>query len=174
MYSESYLQALKEVLDIEGARSNYKWDPGGDTSFGISKVHWPAYWADGAPDKSTAVIFYWKEFWMATGMEELDHQAVRLELFEASVNCGMINGGLFAQNAYNLLKPDTWGPDLKDDGDVGPITRKALNHMAGSYLNALLGGMNYYQADYYVKTRETVRKKAIRGWFGNRLSWIPK
>lgn len=172
-YSETYLESLAEVLDIEGGATitNYPWDPGGRTRYGIAENYWPTYWADGPPTEDTARRFYWKEFWCALRCPEIVHPSVRHELFEAAINCGTGSATMFAQNAYNLLRPDTWDR-LRVDGALGPITVEALNHMAVLYPEALLAGCNFYQARHYVERAETPQgRKAMRGWFARRLWW---
>lgn len=169
-YSNDYKQALRHVLEIEGAPTDYGWDPGGETAYGISRVYWPQYWHNGKPTFAIAQEFYFKEFWLAQNCHALGYQAVRLELFEACVNCGFRNGGLFLQRAFNLLRLRTW-PRLLEDGVVGPVTVAAVNRLAAVYQDALLAGCNYYQAEYYASRAERLQDHAIRGWFAKRLAW---
>lgn len=175
-YTQDYLEILGRVLKIEGAPTNHGWDSGGETVFGISKNYWPQYWVDGPPNKEIATLFYWQEFWLAHRLPEINHISLREEIFEASVNCGFKNGAMFAQDAYNMLRPRTW-PVLKKngvpgaDGDIGPITLSALNRMMGKYPNAMLSGCNYFQATYYVKLNPMLKEEALRGWFEKRLAW---
>ncbi|MBU0846502.1 hypothetical protein KKH23_04880 [Patescibacteria group bacterium] len=170
MNGENFRKALEKLLTIEGGPSNHAWDPGGDTAFGISKVHWPQYWEDGPPTRRTAELFYMEEFWKPLCLSEIDYQPLRVEMLEAAVNCGLANGAKFAQRAYNLLRPRSW-TELIVDGVVGPRTRGALNRLVEHYPDALMAGCNYFQAEYYVDTREELRSNAIRGWFTKRLVW---
>lgn len=173
MYTPEYLAALAYVLEIEGKPSNYNWDPGGETVLGISREYWPQYWADGRPTMATARRFYWVEFWCKLHLPSITYQPLRLEIFDAAVNCGPANGPRFAQSAYNLLKPSDW-PTLNVNGVMNAPTVAGLNRMANQYPDSLLGGCNYYQAHYYATRRDSLRSKAIRGWFAKRLCWVPK
>lgn len=181
-YPDGYEAALKHALNIEGDPTNYTWDPGGATAFGIAKNYWPEYWKNGPPTYAVAQQFYLKEFWNKLRLPEIKDQALRLEIFDAAVNCGHKNAVEFAQNAYNLLRPRGWAPlrlkngEIGADGDIGPATIAALNRMTIRYTNALLGGCNYYQAVYYAEeiTNQELKQEAIRGWFGKRLMWTPQ
>lgn len=178
-YPDGYEAALKHALEIEGSPTNYSWDPGGATAFGIAKTYWPEYWKNGPPTYEVARVFYFKEFWTPLRLSEIKDQRLRLEIFDAAVNCGHTNAVRFAQRAYNLLRPRGWAVlRLKNgspgaDGDMGPATLAALNRMTIRYTDALLGGCNYYQAMYYEGRNEELREEAIRGWFGKRLTWTP-
>lgn len=170
MYTQDFLNILDEVLGIEGGRTNYAWDPGGDTVFGISKHYWPKYWEYGPPGVELAYKFYWEEFWVPLRLADLAQEALRFEIFDTAVNCGGHNAVVFAQRAYNLLRPRNW-PVINPDGVIGPKTIGALNHMCQRYTAALLGGCNYYQADYYAHLGDALKEEAIRGWFAKRLAW---
>ena len=170
MSRQDYLRALNSVLRVEGGPSNYGWDPGGETAFGIAKKIWPQYWEGGPPTREVATRFYFNEFWRSLGLDLLNNQALREEIFEAAVNCGTHNAIIFAQRAYNLLRPRHW-TELIVDGEMGPKTQTSLNHLAAGYLDALLAGCNFYQAKYYESMREELRGHAVRGWFAKRLLW---
>lgn len=169
-HPDDYLEALRYVLGLEGGPTNHVWDPGGRTAFGISEEHWPQYWEEGPPTLEDAKEFYLVEYWRPLRLSALHYQVLRIELFEAAVNCSKRDGARFAQYAYNLLKPDEWQP-LITDGIIGPKTLRALNHMSSRYLDPLLGGCNFFQGQYYVSRDYEVKRHAIRGWFGKRLRW---
>lgn len=172
-FPDDYLEALRYVLGIEGGPTNHSWDPGGNTAFGIAKTYWPQYWADGPPTLEDAKEFYLVEFWRPLRLSALRDQVLRIEIFEAAVNCGLRDGARFAQSAYNLLKPEGW-QQLVVDGVIGSKSIRALNRYTGhsrEYLDSLLAGCNFYQAQHYVNVRPDLRAKAIRGWFAKRLCW---
>lgn len=170
-YTEDYREILNRVLNIEGKPTNYKWDPGGETAFGISRVYWPQYWKDGPPTKERATEFYWVEFWLALKLPQIKYQPLRFEMFDAAVNCGIGNGVKFAVSAYNLLRPRDWPESILA---MRPETIDGLNRMADKYPDALMAGCNYFQAKYYEGRSQSLRDEAIRGWFAKRLAWTPK
>jgi len=169
-YPYDYLEALRYLLGAEGGPSGYSWDPGGHTVFGIAKAYWPEYWVNGPPTLEDAKRFYLVEFWGPLRLSALRDQDLRIEIFEASVNCGMRNGVCFAQSAFNLLRPEKWR-ELLVDGVMGPKSVRSLNRMAGRYKDALLAGCNFFQARYYVNMSDGLKKHALRGWFSKRLAW---
>lgn len=168
-----YEVALKRLLEIEGDPTNYAWDSGGRTAFGIAEAYWPQYWKNGTPTLDTARKFYKAEFWSPLRLGSINSGRLQFEMFEAGVNCGVGNAVRFAQEAYNLLKLDSWQP-LDVDGRIGPKTLRALNQMTALYEDAMLAGCNFFQADYYVSLNPTLRGYALRGWFAKRLSWSNK
>jgi lysozyme family protein len=168
-----YDSALKKLLKIEGSPTNYAWDSGGRTVFGIAEVYWPQYWKNGPPTFDVAKKFYKAEFWKPMKLDSIKSGNLRFEMFEAGVNCGIGNAVRFAQNAYNLLKQEDW-PELEVDGVIGPNTIRALNKMATCYEESLLAGCNFFQADYYVSLNTKLKGKALRGWFAKRLCWSLK
>lgn len=170
IHNQDYLDALEHVITIEGRPTNYKWDPGGATAYGISKVHWPQYWRNGPPTPAVARVFYHKEFWLPLRLDDLALVPLRQEIFEAAVNVSKRNGVKFAQRAYNLLRPRRWKA-LKADGKIGRKTIAALNQYTRRYQASILAGCNFYQAQYYATRRDSLQEKAIRGWFEKRLGW---
>ena len=167
----TYEKAFDFIVGIEGGPTNHAWDPSGETAYGIARNRWPQYWQDGQPTRAVAKAFYRAEFWNPLRLDQIENGPLRMELFEAAVNCGKGRAVTFAQEAYNLLRPKTAWNALTVDGVIGPLTVCALNRMTRQYAAALLAGCNYYQAAYYVSLNESLREQALRGWFAKRLRW---
>lgn len=176
-------RSLERLLAIEDKSfSNVSGDPGGETYFGISRVHWPNWigwmiidqWRAGEIDSTTrddfcrnAVYeFYVVNFWNRMRCEEVYNKSeeVAFELFESSVNVGTHQAVKFLQEALN------WNTltDLIVDGEFGSQTMHALNrHMDDGRLSRednekiLLKCMNGEQYLYYKKNP---RHKKFRGW----------
>ena len=159
--------AIEHTLELEGGYSNHAADPGGETMYGISKVHWPRYWMEGTPTIETAKRFYRVEFWDKLKCQDLNSQFVANELFDTAVNMGHSRAVKFLQSAYNRLRPDN-KPELKVDGRIGALTIAAVNDMTRNHALALFNYMNYLQAAEYDRIGNTA---FLRGWFGNRIKW---
>ncbi len=160
-------KAHKRLIEIEGFKSDRRTDPGGYTVWGISSVYWPDEFRNGDPSSEQAKLFYLQKFWRFQHCHELRDYAVKWELFEASVNCGRVTGGKFAQAAYNKTRPDEY-PSLDVDGNIGRKTVTCLNRMSERYLGTLVKAMNIIQGNYYFMLDD---RDNIRGWVDKRVEF---
>jgi lysozyme family protein len=175
-YTAGYLKAIEVVLKHEGGYSDHPNDPGGATNFGITQRTFDAYQRDrGGPTypvrnlKHPEVLaFYHAVFWTPMGLDRLPPE-VALLVLDGAVNSGPRAGTLFAQRAYNIMRPTGWD-EIKEDGVIGPNTRSALTKAYGNAPKALLTcmlGERYLHFSVLVR-RDDKFRSFMRGW-ANRL-----
>jgi lysozyme family protein len=106
--------AINRLLGNEGGYSDGKGDPGGETSFGISKRSYPKLDIK-ALTRAQACALYKRDFW---DRANLDSQplGIAYQLLDTAVNSGMSNALRMLQRALSLA----------DDGVIGPITLAAI------------------------------------------------
>lgn len=174
--SAVFNEAFEQTMGHEGGYSNDPDDPGGETYWGISRVHHPSWggWRkiDAGqrenPFLYTAVKeFYWKEYWKKLHCDWF-HPAIGAELFDSGVNVGKNAAVIFLQHSLNLLNQnEKWYENILMDGSVGPQTRKAYDSLPKKYLPALLKVQNICQGAYYIDLMDSdERREKWIGWFG--------
>jgi len=136
----SFARAFSTTMQIEGGHAVVD---GHETYMGIDRTKHPLWpgWPiideclrnsvplSMAPDLADLVReFYRTEFWQPLRCHLIDPVSAEVaeELFEASVNCGPVNGVKFLQRALNALNShERLYPDLVEDGSMGPRTLEA-------------------------------------------------
>jgi lysozyme family protein len=136
IYSASFSSCFEALIGNEGGYVNNPNDPGGETSWGISKRAYPhlnirSLTKDGAMD------IYYRDFWLVAHCENF-HHALAFEVFDAAVNHGITKSIMLLQQAAGVA----------DDGHFGPITRKAVD---ATPLNDLLLRFQAYRLKFYIK-----------------------
>ncbi len=165
--SIGYKDALIDLLEREGLYSDDPKDKGGETAYGISKVHHPSMWVDGRPTLEDARVFYWNTFWFPLRCGNFTER-VGEELFDSGVNAGRTAATEWLQKAYNLVVPEHWRL-LKVDGAMGPKTQAAVNRFSSRKRDwecALVAAMNGYQFVHYERQND---HHHIRGWLSKRV-----
>lgn len=125
-------QAFEKLIGHEGGYSNNPQDPGGETMYGVTKTVARANgYAGNMIDLplATAKAIYKKLYWDTVRAEELP-DAVRFDVFDASVNSGPGQAIRFLQRATGS----------SDDGKLGPMTIRAINAMDPQLLDKRLNG----------------------------------
>jgi len=111
--------AVKKVLKNEGGYVWDKLDPGGETNFGLSRKSYPKLDIKGL-NKTKATEIYKVDWWERYNFELLP-LGIGEKLFDMSVNMGPKSAGKILQKAVN-----EFGYELKVDGAIGPVTRRAV------------------------------------------------
>ncbi|MFC5356486.1 glycoside hydrolase family 108 protein [Azospirillum himalayense] len=106
--------ALAFVLTREGGYTNDPRDPGGETSFGISKAAYPGIDIKGLTRDGAAAI-YRRDYWDRAGCGNLP-AGVALFHFDTAVNQGPGTAAKFLQLAAGV----------EADGKIGPKTLAAV------------------------------------------------
>lgn len=145
-------QALKITLLNEDGKDS-KWfytlqdpgDPGGETVHGIARNPWPNWlgWPlvdaskklEGFPrvmlamDSINTLVhsFYQDNFWNKMKGDMMNAQVIANQVFDSAVNQGSGAAGKLLQEAVNWVDNC-----LKVDGNIGPVTIKALNRICFS------------------------------------------
>lgn len=180
MNQEAFSDALSNALGYEGVESNDKFDPGGHTYFGISRVYWPhwlgwAYIDEGFRDSATlhqlVIDFYLENFWHRIDGDFVSAQSkdIAIELFEEAVNLGVHEAIKILQEALNMQNWSGCYPDLQVDGRMGPKTKETLSkYMTYQSTESdrnekiLLNCMN---GEQYIRYKTNPKHEYYRGWF---------
>ena len=111
-------EAFDRLLGHEGGYVNDPNDPGGETSWGISKRSYPDLDIK-ALTREQAKEIYLRDFWNRIHADEL-HDGVAYQTFDFAVNSGIETAIRKLQAALGVA----------DDGYWGPITRAAAKAMS--------------------------------------------
>lgn len=105
-------KAFDRLVSHEGGYTNNPQDPGGETKFGISKRSYPTLNIANLSLEMAKAI-YLKDFWIPLGEA---HPAIKFQAFDFAVNSGIQTAHRYLQRVLGVA----------DDGNFGPISRKAL------------------------------------------------
>lgn len=198
--SESYLQALKILGDIEGGYSMDPDDPGGETLLGWARKFHPSapFWPKvdaykkqygGATKECIKVMLadaeihemskmrYKELFWDIFDGDDLPF-SLALELFESSVNLGAPGGVKLLQSVLNALNYENkFGADLKTpyDGIFGQNSRGRFQAMIkAGYAKSIQFAVNAEQGHYYLTRTEANKdkRKFYKGWIQQRCGAV--
>lgn len=125
-------EAFEKLIGHEGGYSNNPDDPGGETMYGVTARVARANGYDGPMRDlplSKAKSIYRSLYWDTVRAEELP-DAVRFDVFDASVNSGPGQAIRFLQRATGST----------DDGRLGPLTMRAVKAMDPQLLDKRLNG----------------------------------
>lgn len=110
--------AFAQLFGHEGAYSNHKDDPGGETMWGVTVAMARQNGYSGAMRDmpvDVAKVIYQKRFWSAVKADQLPND-VRYIVFDAAVNSGVTQAIFWLQRAAGVT----------DDGILGPKTLAAV------------------------------------------------
>lgn len=119
--------AFERVIGHEGKFQNDPEDRGNWTSgvvgkgelkgtkYGVSAMSYPDLDIENLTLEQAKDIYY-KDFWLRVDGDRL-HNAIAYQLFDAAINHGIGNAIRILQRAV----------DVADDGDLGPMTRRAID-----------------------------------------------
>ena len=117
--------AFEKLLGHEGGYTEGKGDPGGETSFGISKRSYPDEDIKNLTLKRAKEI-YKRDFWDRAQCDKLP-AALAFQVFDAAVNSGIGQSIRFLQRAVGVA----------DDGQLGPLTIAAIQRREAPEMIAL-------------------------------------
>jgi lysozyme family protein len=149
-------RAVSFLLKQEGGWTT---DTGGATRFGISQKAYPDIDLSKLTTEGAKEI-YRRDYWDRLGLGELPH-TVALVMLEASVNLGHKAAVKCLQRSINRL---SGSQRLKVDGDLGPITRRAVLAQPGKLL-AMLVAIGRLEIHYRLAAAPKYAPY-IRGWAG--------
>src|SRR5258708_724985 len=139
-YSPAFLDAVTNLLRLEGGYVNDPSDPGGETNFGISKRAYPRLDIKTLP-MWQAIDIYYTDWWTKFHFDQLS-AGIGKKMLDMSVNLGIYHATKLLQLA--LLAE---GVEVVVDGMIGPATRAACNTYAAQ--DALLYALRYQDVCYY-------------------------
>lgn len=164
--------ALTHTLEAEGGAliTNYAWDPGGKTKYGITQATWkefqkrsPKHRGIALEDisKAHATDCYYAMFWVIPGFLDVQDKFIAAELFDTGVNCGTARAIRMFQEAINFLRLPGQSP-IAVDGNLGPVTRGTAHRLVkNGYRLNLLRAMN---GEQYIHYKAIGNQHAARGW----------
>lgn len=164
-YPEAFEYAVERTLKAEGGPlvTNYDWDPGGTTKYGITQKYNPEVDVPNLTEKE-AIDVYYRKYWKPLRLGEVSSKYVAAEIFDTAVNMGLVPATKIAQEAVNLLEA---AQVLVVDGRLGPITLGQLNAIGDRYEKALVVSLNLVQGMYYIriiKSNPALGGKVAKGW----------
>lgn len=166
-----FIPAYHHILLNEGGYVNDPDDPGGETYKGVARKMHPKWagWAfidsmkavPGFPANIETSVelremignFYLSEFWNKIDGDEIDNQANAQSIFDFAINAGVETAVSLAQKVVKT----------KVDGDMGPITLKAINAFDPAHFQAAFTVEKIRRYAAIVKKRP-VSRKYFYGW----------
>lgn len=175
MTIESMIDA---TIAREGGFVNHPADRGGATNYGITQAVARANGYSGDMRNLTreqAVAIYRSEYAIKPGFAAVEEIYPRVgeELFDTGVNMGPARPALWLQEWLNALNQgQRLGPDLKEDGKIGPATLTALRKLkewrGTEGETRLLAALNGDQAVRYkqIAAANPSQRAFTYGWLG--------
>ena len=158
---DNYDRSFARLMVLEGRGSNHPADPGGETTFGISREHFPDMYKNGPPTEAEAYRFFRDRFWKRMNCDELP-LVVAGRLFDAAVNVGLSRATRWLQEGCMFFDPNQ---GLVLDGIMGPATRAAAAVVSRRYPENLGGWLTWRQSHYYLnEVRQSLRETFALGW----------
>ena len=160
--------AVEKTLEFEGLGkiSDDRFDPGGETKWGISKASYPE--EDIARlTRDRALALYHRDFWHPL-YDQLTEQEVADELFDFGVNTSARGWPKVAVRIFQeAIRYLTIGP-VVIDGMFGPKTLEAANALEPKLLlREFRARQAYYYADLVIRqpdASEPDKKRFLLGW----------
>ena len=168
-YPDAFKYAVVQTLENEVFKGNedavtdYDWDPGGVTKYGISQKANPDVDVPNLT-KEEAIDLYYHKYWMPLRLNGINSKYVAAEVFDTAVILGPVRAGKILQEAVNLI---TVPNALKVDGIVGDLTITEVNKLARRYEASLCVALNLVQGMYFIKAMNSNPKlgvKVAKGW----------
>lgn len=175
-------QVIDEVIGKEGRYANNPNDRGGETMWGITAAVARANGYTGPMKdmpRSVAASIYRTQYVQVPGFDKVlaVSPALAAEMVDTGVNMGAAIPGPWLQRWLNVLnKQQKLYPDLKPDGQIGPMTIAALQ----AFLKArgaegeqvLVRAMNCCQGARYLDITEKreANEDFVYGWMLNRVA----
>lgn len=186
-----FLEAMAFTLDKEGSYSNRANDRGGETYYGISRVHHPSWngWEiidDIKEDRLSreqfsiclkervypkVPSFYKDNFWKPLILDKVNVIAIAIKIFDMGVNLGVPRTVSIVQTCLNVMSLGEIN-DIKLDNIIGNKTINLINEMTKKDNGELLLKLLTIQQGYfYMRLAQTIisQDENIGGWI-NRLN----
>lgn len=130
---------MDHIFKWEGGYVNHEHDPGGETNFGISKKAHPEEDIKNMT-KERAREIYKKDYWDEFQGDKLP-SGIAAVLMDYAVNAGVYRAVSALQQILGL----------NTDGEVGPITRRAVEDFVFHYgEQMLMFNLNSHRRGYYL------------------------
>lgn len=160
----NFKDAFNKTIGHEGGYVNDPHDNGGETKFGISEKSYPNLDIKNLTLERAKYIYY-TDYWRTprVNLDELS-QAIAEEVFDTSVNMGVVIARRMLQKALNLLNRNgTHFADLVVDGWIGDATISAIKKTKESELLRVLNGLQFCKYLGFVENNES-QERFFAGW----------
>lgn len=173
---------IASVVGIEGGYTDDALDSGGKTKWGITKKTARAMGYNGKMrnlPRDIAIDIYVRRYWdviRGDALLKTGGYTLAYEVFEQSVNMGVVRAGRNLQRVLNVLNSnEKYYADLRVDGQIGTKTIDALKQyrekrgMRG--IGVLVTYLNAIQGAFYIELAEHREKdeRFVYGWGANRV-----
>lgn len=171
-----FSQAHKFVEKWEGFYSCDPDDPGGETLYGISRVHHPGWggWEiwDREHKETPELLacrdaFYQAEFWGPLNLQKFPSRRLAIIVYQAAVNCGIRRVARWLQSTLNNVTD----ADLLVDGKIGNHTLHAIQSaFEKGYMRLIEDSVLAKQRQHYeyLVDGDPRLQKFLKGWM-NRI-----
>jgi lysozyme family protein len=155
---ENFQAAIIVVLKHEGGYVNDPTDSGGETCYGISKRVYPDLDIKNLTEDQAKQIYY-KDWWIRRSYYEITNCTLATKVFDTAVNIGATRANIILQRCLNV----NGYPNIKDDGDLGPMTIRSINACDPQIILTVFrtAQANYYKA---VVAKNPKDAKFLKGW----------
>lgn len=173
---------IDPLLEREGGYVDHSSDPGGATNFGITeRVARRRGYRGHMRDlpREVAKHIYAVDYWDGPGFASVakHSEAIAEELFDTGVNMGVSVASTFLQRALNgFNRRGSLYADIVEDGNIGPVTLKALE----AYLRSrgkgsevvMVRALNCFQGERYFLIAEgrEASEDFLYGWMAKRVA----
>ncbi len=156
-------KAFHELIMIEGGYVNDPTDRGGETKYGISQRAYPHINIPSLTLQSAKEIYH-QDYWQKNGLDNILKYEIAAEMFDTGVNMGVRVAANFLQEALNLMNRNGQNfPDLKVDGQIGPITIAAYKKVDDRILLKVLNGLQFERYKL-ICFNDPTQEKYFNGW----------
>ena len=132
-------------------------DPGGETNMGICALFYINLDVKNlTKERATAIYKY--DYWLEAGMEGILQENAVLQIFDMCVNARSKRHGF-----TKVIKIVQQLTGTKEDGYMGPITRRAVNTYLGDFAHDFAHARKVYYE--HRCEQNPVLKKYLKGWF---------
>lgn len=174
-------QLIDEVIAREGDYSNHPSDRGGPTRFGVTEqvARADGYTGDMRKfPRDRAVKIYTAKYWLRPGFDKIAAVSplIAAEMFDTGINMGVAVAGTFLQRALNALNRGAVDyPDIKVDGQVGPMTVYTLSQFLAKRGPrgelVMMRAIEALQGERYIQLTEDrpSNEAFLFGWLSERI-----
>ncbi len=157
-YDNTFLLAMVRVFRNEGGYVNDPDDAGKETKYGISKAVYPNLDIKNLTQDQARDIYY-RDWWCHFHYDQFTNSDLAVKVFDTAVNLGGARANKILQRCLN----SNGFPNMKDDGDLGPVSIQAINVCDGP---TILSVYRQAQANYYraVVAAHPKDQKFLDGW----------
>lgn len=117
MITDLFNRCISVVLQNEGGYVNNRFDPGGETNFGLSKRQYPDVDIKNLT-RNYAIEIYFRDYWSPMNLKNIENENLVLQIFDMGVNAGRLTAIKMIQRIVNA----------EDDGVIGEQTEGLINN----------------------------------------------